>query len=100
MLRFDGAEDPVPVDPVVLIEPLVFRRQESRLYIGRHLSQRDDGSSLQSQVGDEPSVCGIDLGGLVRVIAAQLVDRRAGVPGACPAPGSGEECQSQRKGGE
>ena len=96
----DGPKHPVPVDPVVLVEPLVFRRQERGLHIGRHLSQRDDGSPLQPQVGDEPPVCGVDLGCLIRVIASQLVDRRTGIPRTGAAPGRGQECQSKGKDGE
>ena len=82
----DRAEHPVPVDAVVLVEALVLGGDECRLDVGRHLAQRHDGAALEAQVGDEPPVRRVDLGGLVGVVAAELGDGRTAVAGACARP--------------
>ena len=57
----DGAEDPVPVDPMVVVEALVFGGEEGGLHIGRHLTQRDHRAPLQPEVGDQPAIRGVHL---------------------------------------
>ena len=46
--------------------------------------ERHDRAPLETEIGDEPAVGGVDLGGLIGIVAAQLADRGAAVAGAGP----------------
>ena len=93
----DRAEDPDPVDPVVLVEPLVFGADERRPHERRHLTERHHGAPLQAEIGDQPAVGGVDLRGLVGVVSAQLVDGGTAVAGTGPGPGRDHHCDGERK---
>ena len=96
----DGAEHPEPVDAVVAVEPLVLGGQERGLHIGRHLAQRNDRSPLEPEIGDQPAVGGVDLGGLVGIVATQLLDGGTGVPGTGAAPRRRQNGQPEGHRGE
>ena len=91
----DRAEHPVPVDPLVLVEPLVLGGDEGRLDHRRHLAERHDRPPLLAQVGDEPAVGGVHLGGLIGIVLAQLGDGGAAVAGAGAVPGRHQDGESE-----
>ena len=71
---------------MVLVEPLVFHRDERRLDVRRHLGERHHGPALEAEVGDEPPVRGVHLRRLVGIVAAELGDGGTAVSGAGPRP--------------
>ena len=79
----------------MLVEPLVLGGDERRLHVGRHLAERHDRPALEPEVGDEPAVGGVDLGRLVGIVAAQLGDGGAAVPGARAGPGRRQDGQPE-----
>src|SRR6478672_2849942 len=83
---------------MVLVETLVLGRQERRLDVRGHFPERNDGSPLEAEIGNQPAVSRIELGSLVWIVGAQLINRRAGVARTRTAPGSRQESQAQRKG--
>ena len=96
----DRAEHAEPVDAVVLVEALVLGGDERGLDHRGHLGQGHDGAPLLAQLGDEAAVGGVDLGGLVRVVAAELVDGGAAVAGTGPGPRRRQDGQHERCHGE
>ncbi len=86
-----------PVDPVVLVEALVLGDDEGRSHVGRHLAQRHHGAPLEAEIGDQPAIGGIDLGGLVGIVAAQLVDGGTAVAGAGAGPRRDQHREAERE---
>ena len=67
---------------------------------GRHLVEGHDGAALEAEVGDQPPVGGVDLGGLVGIVAAELGDGGAAVAGAGAGPRRRQDGQPERDHGE
>ena len=82
-----GAEDADPVDAVVLVEALVLGGEEGLDDGGRHLVERHHGAALEAEIGDEPAVGGVHLGGLGGIVLAERVEGGAGVAAADREPG-------------
>jgi len=82
----ERTDDPHPVDAVVLVEALVLGGQE-RLHQGRRdLGEGHHGAPLEPEVGDEPAVGGVDLGGLGGIVVVESGERRTGVAGTGAGP--------------
>ncbi len=60
------------------------------------ISERHDRAPLSAQIGDQPSVGSVNFRGLVRIVSAQLVDRRTAVPGTGPSPRRDGRRRSER----
>src|SRR6266550_5446594 len=73
----DYAGGAVPVDAGVLVEALVFGADERVLHDLRNLVDLDQCASLETKLGDEPAVDGVELRGLVRSVLAEDLNRRA-----------------------
>ncbi len=87
----------------MLVEPLVLGGDERDPDIGRHFRERHHGAALEAEIGDEPAVGRVDLGGLVGVVPAEVADGGATVAGACPGirrDDDGETKRHQREGSD
>ena len=92
------ADGPHPVHPAVLVEPLVLDHHERRDGGGGDLLQRNHRAALGPEVGNEPPVRGVDLGGLRRVVFPdQRCDGGTGPIGAGTGPGRGHRPQAQHQ---
>src|SRR5439155_7162719 len=62
----ERAEHAQVVDAVVRVEALVFDRDERLPQVQRQLGERHDRAALDAELGDEPAVGRVHLGGLLR----------------------------------
>ena len=97
----DGAEDAPIVDPVMLVEALVFGGDEGLADGERDLAQRQHGAPLGTELADQPAVRGEHLGRLhldVAAPAAGVETRDAGamLARAHAGPGAVREPQAVR----
>jgi hypothetical protein len=65
---------------------------------GRHVLEGHHGAALQPEVGDEPSVGGIDLRGLIGIVVAEQRDGRTGAAGARTGPCARDQGQAEDRG--
>ena len=72
-----GARDSPGVQSPVLIEPLVLDRDERLGHVGRKARKRHQRAALRADLGHQPSVAGVDLAGLARLVGVDASDRRA-----------------------
>ena len=79
------------------IEALVFGDDKRLLDGKRDLIQLDEGAPLESELGDESPVGGVQFGGLARRVIVESVDGRALPPSTHEGPGAVTETQSERR---
>jgi hypothetical protein len=83
-----GPEDAAPIDTGVFVEALVLGDDERVAEVLRDVAELDEGAALEPDLGDEPTVDGIELGRLARSVLVQHVDRRTAALSADEGPRS------------
>ena len=84
----ERAEDAPVVDAAVVVEALVFYRDERLAHVHGDLLERQDGAPLDAQLRDQAAISRVDFGRLLRTAALRIEahDTGAAFRGADPCP--------------
>ena len=92
-------QEPQGIHPAMLIDALVFRRQDGVLHHGRHILDGHEGAPLLAEFTDQVTIGGKHAQGLLGTVIREHVEcRQRGI--GKHREHSGKGCQEESKGGE